>query len=170
MARRPILEYPDPRLALRSQPVEAFGPDLARLVDDLLETMYAARAIGLAAPQVDVRQRVLTIDVSERQNQPEVFINPEVLARKYLGMVEESCLSVPGFVASVPRFTRIQVRVFDRSGSARVRELEGQMAVCLLHEIDHLEGKLFIDRLPFFRRRRVRRQLRAAQPPEARAP
>jgi len=168
MARRPILEYPDPRLNLRSQPVEAFGPGLARLVDDLFETMYAARAIGLAAPQVNVHQRVLTLDVSERRNQPEVFINPEVLARRYPGMVEESCLSVPGFVASVPRYTRIQVRAFDRAGNASVRELEGQIAVCLLHEIDHLEGKLFIDRLPFFRRRRVRRQLRVAQSTEAR--
>jgi len=165
MGPRAILTYPDPRLRMRSRPVDSFGPDLARLVDELIDTMHAARAIGLAAPQLDVHLRVLTLDVSEGRVRPEVFINPEVLARGSPGMVEESCLSVPGIVASVPRATRVQVRTADRSGNVSVRELEGQSAVCLLHEIDHLDGTLFIDRLPFFERRRVRRQLESTATP-----
>jgi peptide deformylase len=154
MARLPILEYPDPRLRTRARPVGAFTPELSRLADDLFETMYAARAIGLAATQVDVHLRLVAIDVSGRAESPELFIDPEVVETSQPGMVEESCLSLPGIVGNVGRATRVRVRAIDRDGRTYLRDLEGVLAVCLLHEIDHLDGILFTDRLSFFERLR----------------
>jgi len=162
MAQLDVLAFPDPRLRRRAEPVRVFDAELARLVDDLLETLHATRAIGLAATQVDVHRQVLVIDLSGGAAPPEVFVNPRIVARHRYGMVEESCLSLPGLVDSVQRPIALRVRYADRAGREHERELDGMLAVCLQHEIDHLQGTLFLDRLPFFRRLRARRRLRAA--------
>jgi peptide deformylase len=156
VARLAILEHPDPRLRLRAEPVGAVDDGVRRLVDDLLETLYGTRGIGLAATQVGVQRQVVVIDVSETRDQPQVFINPEVLAASVPGIVEESCLSVPGVVANVRRATRVRVRHFDREGSLTERTLQMLPAVCLQHEMDHLQGRLLIDRLPWLTRLRLR--------------
>jgi peptide deformylase len=156
MACLPILEYPDPRLRLRAQPVATFDADLSRLIDDLLETLYASRGIGLAAPQIGERRQVLVVDLSGNASSPEVFVNPEILASAVPGLVEESCLSVPGVVGDVVRATTLRVRAWDREGRSFERTVDGMLAVCLQHEMDHLAGKLFIDRLSLFRRLRIR--------------
>ncbi|MFO1455527.1 MAG: peptide deformylase [Steroidobacteraceae bacterium] len=157
--RRAVLEHPDPRLRTVAQPVTTFDGELSQLVDDLLETMYAGRAIGLAATQVGVPLRVLVLDVSPSTDAPQVFINPEVLAQERYGMVEESCMSVPGVLDSVRRATRVRVRARDRAGQPLERQLVDMEAVCLLHELDHLDGRLFVDRLGWWRRLRWRREL-----------
>ena len=154
MALLAILEYPDPRLRLTSHPVEAFDASLGRLVDDLGETLRASKGIGLAAPQTGDRRQVLVIDLSGGEAEPEIYINPEILTSTAPGLVEESCLSVPGVVGNVVRATQVRVRARDRSGEAFERDLEGMPAVCLQHEMDHLVGKLFVDRLPLLRRLR----------------
>ncbi len=159
MARLDILAYPDPRLRMKALPVREFDDALARLIDDLFETLYAARGIGLAATQVNVQLLLIVIDVSEDRSKPEVFINPQILARDQIGLVEESCLSVPGIVENVARATALTVRAVDRRGTPYMRDLDGLLAVCLQHEIDHLDGTLFVDRLPFFKRLRTRRRL-----------
>lgn len=161
MARLTVLEYPDPRLRTIAQPVVEFDAHLSRQIDDLFETLYASRAIGLAATQVDLHRRILVMDVSADQKAPQLFINPEILARDALAMVEESCLSLPGISESVPRATRVTVRAVDRDGRSAERELRDLEAVCLQHEMDHLEGRLFADHLSFFKRLRVWRQLGA---------
>jgi peptide deformylase len=159
MSRLDILEYPDPRLRARAQPVRQFGPDLHRLVDDLIETMYATHSIGLAATQVDVHRQVIVMDVSGRGTDPQVFINPEILARRGACMVEEGCLSLPGIHESLKRALRVRVRTLDLQGVAYEHELDGMLAVCLQHEMDHLAGTLFIDRLSFWRKLRLRSRL-----------
>jgi peptide deformylase len=169
MALLPILEYPDPRLRRRAEPVRAFDAALARLVDDMFETMYAARGIGLAATQVDVCLRVVTIDISGKGEAPEVFINPRILARRRPGKVEESCLSVPGVSDFVRRPTVLRVRYQASDGRSVEREVGDMLAVCLGHEIDHLDGRLFVDHLSLFTRLRVRLRF-AKKPPPVRAP
>lgn len=159
MTRLAILEYPDPRLRTAAQPVRSFDTNLLRLADDLFETMYATQAIGLAATQVNVHRQILTTDVSADAREPFVFINPKILSRSRIGMVEESCLSLPGVSASIRRATQLRVRFQDLGGAQRVRDLDGLLAVSLQHELDHLQGKLFVDRLPFFQRLRMRHQL-----------
>lgn len=154
--RRAVLEHPDPRLRTLARPVTEFDAALQALVADLFETMYAGRAIGLAATQVDVHQRVVVIDVSGSAGEPQVFVNPQVLSQGTFGMVEESCMSVPGVLDSVRRATQLRVRAFDADGQAFERRLGGLAAVCLLHEIDHLDGRLFVDRLSYLRRLRWR--------------
>jgi len=161
MALLPILAYPDARLRRQAQPVRQFDAALARLIDDMFETMYAARGIGLAATQVDVHLQVVTIDVSGKGEAPEVFINPQIVARRRLGKVEESCLSVPGVSDFVKRHTVVRVHALDRTGAPVDREVEGMLAVCLGHEIDHLRGRLFVDHLSLLKRLWVR--LRAAR-------
>ena len=156
MAQRDILEYPDPRLNLPTHPVTAFDDDLGRLIDDLLETLYATKAVGLSAPQINDRRAVLVLDLSDDASAPQVYINPEILAKAAWGLVEESCLSVPGVVGNVVRATEIRVRAQDRTGETFERDLTGMDAVCLQHELDHLAGKLFIERLSIFRRLRIR--------------
>ncbi len=156
MALLAILEYPDPRLRLTAQPVNVFDASLARLIDDLCETLRASKGIGLAAPQTGDRRQVLVIDLSGGEAEPEIYINPEILASTAPGLVEESCLSVPGVVGNVVRATQVRVRARDRSGEAFERDLEGMPAVCLQHEMDHLVGKLFVDRLSLWRRLRLR--------------
>lgn len=161
MARLTILEYPDERLRVPAKPVTAFDRDLERCIDDLLDTLAASGGIGLAATQVNINLQLLVIDVSGTDSQPQVFINPQILAGSQTGWVEESCLSLPGIVENVQRETQIRVRTLDRSGTAHELDLEGIPAVCLQHEVDHLQGKLFVDRLSFFKRRRALRRLRA---------
>lgn len=152
MARLPILEYPDPRLRLRSLPVETFDGSLHGLVDDLFDTLYDTTGIGLSAPQTGHRLRVFVMDLSGSCSDPGVYVNPEILESGVPGLVEESCLSIPGVVGNVIRATRLVVQARDRDGLTFRRELEGMAAVCLQHEVDHLDGRLFIDRLSLFRR------------------
>lgn len=160
MAVLEILEFPDPRLRTRAKPVEQVTDATRSLIDDMFETMYDAPGIGLAATQVNVHERVLVIDISEDRNQPLVFINPEVtVLDPELGEYDEGCLSVPGFYETVNRPSRVRVSALDRDGEAYTRELEGLLAICLQHEIDHLEGKLFVDYLSPLKRQRIRKKL-----------
>ena len=159
MAIRTILEFPDQRLRTRAQPVTAFDAELGRLVDDMFETMYAAPGIGLAASQVDVHRRVLVIDISDSRDQPRVFINPEILYREGEEETEEGCLSVPGIFDGVVRASKVRVRWQDRTGATIEDHFEGMMAVCIQHEMDHLEGKLFVDYLSDLKRQRIRKKL-----------
>jgi peptide deformylase len=159
MAIRTILEFPDPRLRTRAQPVTEFDADLGKLVDDMLETMYAAPGIGLAATQVDVHKRVIVIDVSEAHNQPFVLINPQILSREGVAETEEGCLSVPGIFDEVKRASKIRVRAQDRTGAVFERDCEDVLAVCVQHEMDHLDGKLFVDYLSDLKRQRIRKKL-----------
>jgi peptide deformylase len=159
MAIRTILEFPDQRLRTRAQPVTKFDAGLGKLIDDLFETMYAAPGIGLAASQVDVHERVLVIDISDNRDQPRAFINPEILAREGEEETEEGCLSVPGIFDGVVRASKVRVRWQDRSGAVSEEDFEGMMAVCIQHEMDHLDGKLFVDYLSDLKRQRIRKRL-----------
>ena len=159
MALLSILEYPDPRLRTRAKPVTEFDASVQQLIDDMFETMYAAPGIGLAASQVNVHQRLIVIDVSAEKTEPLVFINPQILAREGLGMVEEGCLSVPGIFDDVERAVKVRVRAYDRNGQEFERDLDDMLAVCLQHEMDHLEGKLFVDYLSDLKRDRIRKKL-----------
>ena len=156
MGPRPILEYPDPRLRERSLPVARFGADLAHLIEDLIATLHATPGIGLSAPQIGTLQRVLVTDHSGDKTAPEVYVNPLILERSAIGIIEESCLSVPGITGNVFRATRLRVQAQDATGTAFERDLDGMPAVCLQHEIDHLDGKLLIDRLMPWRRLMIR--------------
>jgi peptide deformylase len=160
MARLPILRYPDPRLHTVARPVAVVDERLRRLVDYMLETMYAADGVGLAATQVDVHKRVLVADVSKEQNQPLTFVNPEIVEREGATEAEEGCLSVPGiFDTLTNRSARVVVRALDRNGKPFELEADGLLAVCIQHEIDHLEGKLFVDYLSELKRTRIRKKL-----------
>jgi len=163
MALLPILEFPDPRLRTRAEPVTTFDAALSKLVDDMFETMYAAPGIGLAASQVNVHRRLLVMDVTEDHSEPLVFVNPEILTRQDVGTMQEGCLSVPGFFDDVERAQKITVRAQDRHGITFERDLSGLAAVCLQHEMDHLEGKLFVDYLSVLKRDRIRRKLEKSQ-------
>jgi peptide deformylase len=159
MAVRTILEFPDPRLRTRAQPVARFDAALARLIDDLLETMYAAPGIGLAATQVDVHERVVVIDISDERNQPLVLVNPEILTREGEASSEEGCLSVPGIFDDVKRAAKIRARWQTRNGEVSEGDFDGTLAVCIQHEMDHLDGKLFVDYLSDLKRERIRKKL-----------
>lgn len=159
MAIRTILEFPDQRLRTRAQPVTRFDAELGRLIDDMFESMYAAPGIGLAATQVDVHKRVLVIDVSEARNEPLVVINPEILSREGVAETEEGCLSVPGIFDEVKRAAMIRLRAQDRTGTVFEKDYEGVLAVCVQHEMDHLDGKLFVDYLSDLKRQRIRKKL-----------
>lgn len=165
-----ILEYPDPRLRLPSNPVAAFDRHLARLVDDMERTLAARKALALSAPQVNDHRAVLLVDPSGDGSTPLVYVNPRILSKGAWGLVQESCLSLPGVVGTVWRATELRVRAQDREGRVFERNLAGLEAVCLQHEMDHLVGTLFVDRLSFFQRmrfhafagKRARRRHRAA--------
>jgi peptide deformylase len=159
MARLHILEYPDPRLRTKAKPVEVFDAALAQMVSDMFETMYAAPGIGLAATQVDFHKRLIVMDVSEGKNEPLVFCNPEILTAEGTGVSEEGCLSVPGIFDEVKRAAKIRARAQDATGATFEVDLEGLKAVCLQHEMDHLEGKLFVDYLSDLKRERIRKKL-----------
>jgi peptide deformylase len=159
MALLPVLHFPDPRLRTVAEPVAEVDDTIRQLIDDLFETMYEAPGIGLAATQVDVHQRVLVIDTSENRDDPRAFINPEIIQRDGIETMEEGCLSVPGIYEKVERADRVRVRTLDRDGQSREEDLEGLTAVCLQHEMDHLEGKLFVDYLSELKRNRIRKKL-----------
>ena len=159
MALRTILEYPDPRLRTRAAAVTRFDAGLGQLIDDMLDTMYRAPGIGLAATQVDVHQRVIVIDISKEHDEPLVLVNPEILSREGEASTEEGCLSVPGIFDEVKRSAKIRLRWQDRSGSAFERDFDDILAVCIQHEMDHLEGKLFVDYLSDLKRERIRKKL-----------
>ena len=158
-----VLTYGYPVLRVRASPVSAVTADVKRLLDDMLETMYAAKGVGLAATQVDVHQRILVADVSEEKNAPLIFVNPEILARDDVGTMQEGCLSVPGFFEDVDRAHKVRVRALGRDGQAFEMDAEGLLAVCIQHEIDHLEGKLFVDYLSELKRTRIRKKLEKDQ-------
>jgi peptide deformylase len=159
MARLQILEYPDPRLRTKAKSVEVFDAALARLAEDMLQTMYEAPGVGLAATQVDVHKRLIVMDVSEGKANPQVFCNPEILTREGVGITEEGCLSVPGIFDEVKRAATIRARAQDVKGKFFEVDLDGLAAVCLQHEMDHLEGKLFVDYLSDLKRERIRKKL-----------
>ena len=164
MARLSILEFPDSRLRKVAEPVIEVDSRIKKLIDDMFETMYAAPGIGLAATQVDVHERVVVMDISDNQQAPRVFINPTIVVLdETLGEYDEGCLSVPGFYETVNRPTRIAVTALNQEGETFTEELQGLMAICLQHEIDHLEGKLFVDYLSPLKRQRIRGKLEKAQ-------
>jgi peptide deformylase len=159
MTKLAILEYPDPRLRTKASPVAVFDEALHRLVDDLLETMYAAKGVGLAASQVDVHKRLLVLDVSETRDQPMVFINPQIVSAEGRVPGEEGCLSLPGIYDKLERAARIRVHAQGRDGKPFEIDAEGMLAVCIQHEMDHLDGKLFVDYLSELKRQLIRRRL-----------
>jgi len=160
MAKLEILEFPDPRLRTKASPVEVFDDKLQTLIADMTETMYSAQGIGLAATQVNVHQRIIVIDVSDESNEPLVFINPEVEIleggeREY----DEGCLSVPGYYETVVRPENVLIKAFDAKGEPFELKPDGLLAICIQHEIDHLNGKLFVDYLSPLKRQRIRKKL-----------
>ena len=159
MAILDILRFPDPRLRISAKPVKKVDSEVVQLVDDMLETMYDAPGIGLAATQVNVAKQVIVVDISEQHNDPLVLINPEILSREGDEEMEEGCLSVPGVFDLVKRAERIRLRALDRNGEVFERDMDGLLAVCVQHEIDHLHGRLFVDYLSNLKRQRIRKKL-----------
>lgn len=154
-----ILEFPDQRLRKKAAPVAEVNSDIRKLVDDMFETMYEARGVGLAATQVNVQQRVIVMDTSEEKDAPLCFINPEIVAKDGVEESEEGCLSVPGFFEKVKRAERITVKALNRDGETFELEADDLLAVCIQHEIDHLEGKLFVDYLSSLKRNRIKKKM-----------
>ncbi len=159
MAKREILHFPDPRLRNLARPVEEVDDEIRQLVDDMFETMYDAPGIGLAAIQINVAKRVIVVDVSEDKSEPLCFINPEILEKEGEETMDEGCLSVPEIYETVTRAEKIRVRALDREGESFEMDADGLLAVCIQHEIDHLEGKLFVDYLSNLKRQRIRKKL-----------
>jgi peptide deformylase len=159
MATLEILEFPDPRLRTIAKDVTEFNPALQQLVQDMTETMYAENGIGLAATQVNVHQRLLVLDVSDSRNQLKVYVNPEVISSTGEQNCEEGCLSVPGIYAEVKRAENIRVRALNTKGEVFEEDLSGLHSICLQHEMDHLQGKLFVDYLSPLKRQMVRKKL-----------
>ena len=160
MAKLEILEFPDPRLRTVAKPVEKVDDELRKLIDDMFETMYACPGIGLAATQVDVHQRLIVMDLSEDQTQPRVFINPEITPlTDEVAPYEEGCLSVPGFYEKVQRTARVHIKALDRDGNTFEEEADELLATCIQHEIDHLDGKLFVDYVSRLKRDRIKKKL-----------
>jgi peptide deformylase len=171
MAVLEILTYPDPRLALKSKPVEKVDEDVRRLIDDMFETMYLSDGVGLAAPQVGITQRIIVVDCAPRPEdeepgtplkprEPYAVVNPEVVERSGTIIWEEGCLSVPGYVDEIERAEKVTVKGLNREGEAITIEAEGLLAVCLQHEVDHLEGVLFVDRLSRLKQAMVKKKLK----------
>ncbi len=154
-----VLTFPDDRLRTVAKPVEQVTPEIQKLVDDMIETMYDEEGIGLAATQVDVHQRVVVIDISETRDQPMVLINPEILEKRGQDGIEEGCLSVPGARALVPRAAEVTVKALDRDGKEYTFEADELLAICVQHELDHLQGKLFVDYLSPLKRKRIQDKL-----------
>ncbi len=159
MSKLTVLHFPDPRLRNKARPVAAVDAGVRQLAADMLETMYAENGIGLAATQVNVQQRVVVMDLSKQRNEPLILINPEVTHKTGTEEMEEGCLSVPGYTAPVQRAEQITYRYLDTDGAAAEAEAEGLRAVCIQHEIDHLDGKLFIDYLSPIKRQRLRKKI-----------
>ena len=165
-----ILHFPDPRLRNVARPVEQVDDSIRQLVDDMFETMYAAPGIGLAATQVNVDKRVIVIDISEAKDHPLCLINPEILGLEGVEELEEGCLSVPGVYETVQRANEVRVRALGRDGEPFELETDGLLAVCIQHEIDHLDGKLFVDYLSQLKRVRIRKKLEKEQRQSAEHP
>ena len=163
MALLPILQYPDPRLHTVAVPVTVVNDKIRRLIKDMSDTMYAAPGVGLAATQVDVHQRVIIIDISETHDQLKVFINPQIIASSGTSDCEEGCLSVPGIFEKVPRAERITVRALGAQGKPFELAADGLLAVCIQHEMDHLEGKVFVEYLSRLKQRRILAKLKKQQ-------
>jgi peptide deformylase len=163
MALLPILHYPNPRLRLQASPVEAVTDEIRALAADMLETMYSAPGIGLAATQVDRQIRLVVIDVSRTHDQPLCLINPEILDKEGEEEMEEGCLSVPGVYDNVRRAEKVRVRYLSLEGQEMVIDADGLLAVCIQHEIDHLDGRLFVDYLSMLKRNRIRKKLEKVQ-------
>lgn len=159
MAILNILEFPDDRLRKKAQPVETVDATIRQIVSDMFETMYDAAGVGLAATQVNVHKRIIVIDISEQKDSPLCLINPEILDREGTEESEEGCLSVPGIFEKVKRAERVTVCALDRDGNPFELEFEGLLAVCVQHEMDHLEGKLFVDYLSPLKRQRIRKKM-----------
>jgi len=159
MARLPILEYPDPRLRIRAEPVTRVDADIRRFVEDLFETMYTAPGIGLAATQVNIHKRILVCDISADGKEPYCFINPELVSAEGTTSAEEGCLSVPEFYDYVERAAKVRVRALDRDGKPFELEAEGLLAVAIQHETDHLNGVVMLDKLNAVKRRLLGRKL-----------
>ena len=163
MALLPILHYPDPRLHTVAAPVKAVDDRIRKLINDMAETMYAAPGIGLAATQVEVHERVIIIDISETRDQLQAFINPVIIEKSGEIETEEGCLSVPGIFDKVWRAERVTVQALNRDGEPFTLEAEGLLAVCIQHEIDHLDGKVFVDYLSRLKQQRIASKLRKQQ-------
>jgi peptide deformylase len=159
MALRTILHYPDPRLRQVAKPVPVVDDTVRQLVDDMAETMYAAPGIGLAAIQIDVPMRVVVIDISETRDQLQIFINPEITQQDGKQVFEEGCLSVPGIYDEVERARHVRVKALDRHGVPFEIEADGLFATCIQHEIDHLNGKVFVDHLSRLKQSRIRKKI-----------
>jgi peptide deformylase len=170
MAKLNILRYPDPRLHTVAKPVDEVDASIRQLVDDMLESMYAAEGVGLAATQVDVHKRVIVMDVSDQRNEARVLINPELVARSEETVLgDEGCLSVPDIYDKVPRHARVTVRALDREGQVQEYEADGLLAVCIQHEMDHLLGKVFVEYLSPLKRSRIRSKMLKKTRDEARS-
>ena len=163
MAILNILHFPDPRLRTKAAPVEVVDADIRKLVDDMFETMYDAPGIGLAATQVNVHQRVIVMDISEDRTEPLCFINPVIVEHAGLIKMEEGCLSVPAIYEPVDRYAQIKVRALDKNGKTFEFEADELLAVCIQHEMDHLEGKLFVDYLSSLKRDRIKKKMEKAR-------
>jgi peptide deformylase len=159
MALLNILRYPDARLHKTAAPVTVFDESLKKLIADMADTMYAAPGIGLAATQVDVAKQVIVVDVSERRDSLVVLVNPEILEATGESDIEEGCLSVPGIYELVPRSERVKVRAYDQNGNPFTLEAQGLLAVCIQHEMDHLQGKVFVEYLSQLKQQRIRARL-----------
>lgn len=160
MALLPVLKYPDPRLHKVATKVERVDEEVRRLISDMAETMYAAPGIGLAATQVDVHRRIIVIDISDTRDELRTFINPEILEKSGEAEWEEGCLSVPGIYEKVQRAQKVRVRALDARGEPYTLEAEDLLAVCIQHEIDHLDGKIFIERLSRLKQQRILSRLK----------
>ena len=170
MARLNILRYPDPRLHTVAKPVAQVDERIRRLVDDMLETMYAADGVGLAATQVDVHERVIVIDTSEQRDQPRVLINPELIARSdEMSFADEGCLSVPQIYDKVERHARVTVRALNRAGESYQFDADGLLSICVQHEMDHLMGKVFVEYLSPLKRDRIKTKMLKKSREELRA-
>ena len=159
MAILNILHYPDPRLREKALPVEEVNSEIKQLVADMFETMYEAPGIGLAATQANIQKRIIVIDISENKSEPHCFINPEIVESNGTEEMEEGCLSVPGIYEKVQRAEHIKVRALDREGKSFEMEADGLLSICIQHEMDHLEGKLFVDYLSELKRQRIRKKI-----------
>ncbi len=160
MAIRPILHHPDPRLRIKAKPVVTFDTALHRLIDDMFDTMYDAPGIGLAATQVNIHWQIVVMDISEDKSEPLVFINPKVTVLEgELEKMQEGCLSVPGFYEDIERIEHCKIEALDKNGKPFVLEAQGLLAVCIQHELDHLDGKLFVDYISNTKRDRIRKKL-----------
>ena len=170
MAILPVLHYPDPRLRIKAKPVAVVDDGIRRLIDDLVETMHDAPGIGLAATQVNVHKRVLVVDISEKHDEPHAFVNPVIEFAEGKQERQEGCLSVPGFYETVERADHIRVTALDRDGKPFTFEATGLLAVCIQHERDHLDGKLFVDYLSSLKRHRIKKKLQKNPPAPPRRP